>query len=88
MITEVGIASPSLHPYENVLLDFVLSDRICAPNGYIVLDDMWMPSIQKVVKFVERNRADYARRKSPVENFVVFQKIGKEQRPWNHFVDF
>ncbi|MBP1685285.1 MAG: O-methyltransferase, family 3 [Deltaproteobacteria bacterium] len=76
------------HKFEDVLLDFVLSDRVCASSGYIIFDDMWMPAIRKVVRYVERNRSDFARRDSAVPNAAVFQKVGADHRDWRFFSDF
>jgi predicted O-methyltransferase YrrM len=76
------------HRFDNALVDFFLSDAICAPGGIIVFDDMWMPSIQKVVRFIANNRIDYRRMESAVENSAVFRKVGSDERQWDHYVDF
>jgi len=78
----------AMHRFDDVLVDFTLADQVCAPNGVIILSDMWMPSIRKAVSFIEKNRADYKRLDSPVANIRVFQKIGVDQRKWDHFVPF
>ena len=76
------------HRFDNALVDFFLADAICATNGIIVFDDMWMPSIQKVVRFIANNRSDYRYRETNVQNAAVFSKVGGDERPWDHFVDF
>jgi predicted O-methyltransferase YrrM len=77
------------HRFDSAFTDFVLSDEICAKAGYILLHDPWMPSVAKVVAYIERNRADYARRPVPDGvNIAAFQKVGVDQRDWSHFVDF
>lgn len=77
------------HRFDATLVDFVLSDAICAPDGYILLHDRWMASVSKVVTYIERNRSDYARRPVPDGvNIVAFQKVGPDSRPWRHFVEF
>jgi predicted O-methyltransferase YrrM len=77
------------HRFDSAFADFVLSDAICAKDGYIVLHDPWMKSISKVAAYIERNRADYARVPVPKGvNVVAFQKIGVDQRHWKHFADF
>lgn len=57
-------------------------------GGYIVLDDMWMPSIRKVVSFVRRNRSDLSEVATPVLNLAAFQKVAEDIRNWDHFKDF
>ncbi len=76
------------HLYENVLLDFTLSDQICAKEGFIIFHDTYLPSIRKVISFIERNRSDYLRHVTPVANLGIFQKVGDDSREWTYFVDF
>ncbi|MCX5905219.1 MAG: class I SAM-dependent methyltransferase [Proteobacteria bacterium] len=76
------------HRFDDVYLDFTLCDYVCAKNGFIILDDSWLPSISRVISFIEKNRSDYRRYPSPIENIRVFQKVGDDHRNWDHFVDF
>jgi predicted O-methyltransferase YrrM len=77
------------HRFDAAFTDFILADEICSKDGYILLHDTWMPSIQKVIAYIEHNRADYARRPVPQGvNMAAFQKVGVDQRAWTHFVDF
>ena len=76
------------HKFDGVFLDFVLSAHLCAEGGHIVLDDMWMPSIRKVVRFIERNRSDFSARPCPINNVSIFEKTGTDTRDWRHFVEF
>jgi tetratricopeptide (TPR) repeat protein len=76
------------HRFDNVLVDFFLADAICSPEGIIVFDDMWMPAIQKVARFITNNRSDYRYRATNVKNAAVFSKVARDERPWNHYVDF
>ena len=76
------------HRFDNVLVDFFLADAICAPDGIIVFDDMWMPSIQKVVHFIANNRSDYRYKETNVQNAAVFSHVGRDERRWDHYVDF
>lgn len=46
-----------MHLFDYVLVDFFYIDRLLTVGGYIVLDDLWMPAIQKVAAFVLRNRS-------------------------------
>lgn len=76
------------HFFENAPLDFTVSANVCKREGLIVLDDMWMPSIRKVVSFIRRNRADFAETPTMVENICVFRKVSEDRRPWRHFENF
>jgi predicted O-methyltransferase YrrM len=76
------------HKFDSVIVDFVLADHICALNGHIIFDDMWMPSIRKVVQFIKENRGDYLSVACPIENIAVFQKVGSDTRDWRHYVEF
>lgn len=45
------------------------------------------PAIQRVIRFIEKHRADYERLPSTDPNAAVFRKIGAAGDPeWNHFV--
>jgi predicted O-methyltransferase YrrM len=76
------------HRFDNVLLDFTLSDYVCVKGGYIILDDLWMPSIRKAVSFIESNRSDYQRQDTPIASIRVFKKLDDDRRQWYHFVRF
>ena len=77
------------HKFDSAFIDFALSDAVCANNCYILLHDLWMPSIAKVAQFIDFNRPDFARRPVPEDvNIVAFQKVGPDNRTWTHFVNF
>jgi Predicted O-methyltransferase len=76
------------HRFDDVLVDFTLAAQICAPGGYIVMDDMWMPSIKKAVSFIRTNRTDFTEIKTPIQNIAAFQLNGPDKREWDHFAEF
>lgn len=77
------------HRFDGVLTDFVLADGVCTASCHVLLHDPWMPSVAKAVTFIERNRADYARRPVPAGvNIAAFQRVGRDTRRWTHFADF
>ena len=76
------------HRFDSVMLDFTLAARLCDIGAVIVLDDLWMPSIRCLVRYVEANRADWRRIPSPLPNACVLERIGKDERHWDHFADF
>ena len=45
------------HLYDYTLVDFFCADRILKVGGIIAMDDLWMPSIQKVCAYILTNRA-------------------------------
>jgi len=76
------------HRFDSVLVDFYLSHRILSQGGVIIFDDLWMPSIQKVVSFIRSNFSCYSEIQTPVENILCLQKSQHDHRKWDHFVDF
>lgn len=45
------------HLFDYAFVDFFYVDKLLQPGGYVAFDDIWMPSIRKVLYFVLRNRA-------------------------------
>jgi len=76
------------HRFDDVLIDFTLSARLCRVGSIIVLHDMWLDSIKAVVSFVECNRLDFVRIPTGCENLSIFRCTGEDLRDWSHFVDF
>ena len=76
------------HRFDDTFVDFTLSAELCPVGGCIVLDDMWMPSIRRVVAFIRSNRKDFEELKTPVWNIAAFRRIGEDTREWNHYVEF
>jgi predicted O-methyltransferase YrrM len=77
------------HRFDAVFTDFILADQLCPMGGYILLHDPWMQATSKVVRYLERNRADYSRAIVASDvNIAVFRKTGEDRRGWLHFVDF
>jgi predicted O-methyltransferase YrrM len=77
------------HKFDDVLLDFSHASRICSAGGIVVLDDMWMPSIQSVASFIRKNRTDFEEIPAPEgTSTVAFKKVAPDTRRWDHFVSF
>lgn len=49
------------HLYDIAFADFVLADALCPKQGYILLHDTWMGSVQRIISFIEKNRLDFTR---------------------------
>jgi predicted O-methyltransferase YrrM len=43
------------HRFESALMDLYFMTRLVRPDGLIVMDDIWMPSIRTAVAYAERN---------------------------------
>lgn len=76
------------HRFDDVLVDFYLYAQLCSIGGFIVIDDMWMRSIQAVASFVRSNRIDFIEINTAENNICVFQRVGRNIRKSSHFVDF
>ena len=76
------------HRFDDVLVDFTLSARMCPPGGLIVLHDMWLHSVTAVASFIRHDRPDFAEVPTACENVFVVRRVGEDERDWTHFVDF
>ena len=76
------------HLFDFVLTEFTLSADLCSMGGHIILHDMWLPSIQRAVEFVRRNRTDFDYVETPVANIAAFRHTGTDNRQFKDFVDF
>lgn len=80
------------HRFDGAFIDTFFALRLVKPSGLIVLDDAWMPSVQKASAFFVSNAL--------CERISVFSEGGKERlhalrpnpghdyRVWDHFVNF
>jgi predicted O-methyltransferase YrrM len=75
------------HRFDDVIVDFYLSDKILKPGGLIAFDDMWLPSIRAAVSFVLNNR-DYELVPQSVRNMTVIKKKRNDDRSYTHFNKF
>ncbi len=76
------------HRFDDALFDYTLAAELCSVGGYVVLDDMWMPSLQRASSFIRRNRSDFVYVETPIENIAAFRKTGEDAREWNHYQEF
>jgi hypothetical protein len=75
------------HRFDDVLVDFYLSDQALKVGGHIAFDDMWMGSIKTVANFIRRNRA-YKEISDPGANMMILRKEREDNRDWEHFTAF
>jgi predicted O-methyltransferase YrrM len=76
------------HRFDDVMTDFYLFAPLCPVGGYIILDDMWMNSVQTAASFVRANRSDFVEVPTPISNMCVFERIREDVRDWDHFRTF
>lgn len=79
------------HRYDDVFVDFHFSRRLAAPDGTVVFDDTWLPSIRTVVSWVETNLRDQWRRlpTAPDMTLAAFEACATpDLRRWDHFMPF
>lgn len=76
------------HLFDFVVTEFTLSAELCFMGGYIILHDIWLPSIKRAVEFIRANRADFKYVETPLANIAVFRHFGTDDRQFKHFVDF
>jgi predicted O-methyltransferase YrrM len=76
------------HRFDDVLVDFTLSAEASPVGGYILLDDLWMPSIQCAVSFIRKNRKDFEEIPTASSDLAAFKRIGEDAREWKFHADF
>ena len=75
------------HLFDFALTDVTVSGELCSMGGHIILEDMWLPSIQRVVAFIRENREDFTEVETPVGNIAVFRRTGADDREFKHFME-
>jgi len=76
------------HRFDDALMDFTLSAELCPIGGCIVVDDLWMPSLQRAVSFIRKNRTDFREIAGPISGMVAFERLCQDNRRWDHYVRF
>jgi predicted O-methyltransferase YrrM len=75
------------HKFDDVIVDFYLSNQLLVPGGLVAFDDMWMNSVRSATNFIVNNYACEIV-PQPVENMLVVRKTGYDTRDWRHFNSF
>jgi len=76
------------HNFDYALVDFFCSNRLLDVGGILILDDMWMPPIQKVASFIRTNISGYQEIPTAVGNVFCVKKLKEDDRAWDHFAAF
>jgi predicted O-methyltransferase YrrM len=75
------------HRFDDVIVDFYLSNQLLPPGGLVAFDDMWMNSVRTATNFIVNNLPCEIV-PQPVENMLVLRKTGYDMRDWRHFNTF
>ncbi len=86
------------HTFDDIFLDFYYIDLMLNNGGYVLFHDAFLRATQLVISWVKTNKLLYKviddkkkYNENPVNsspNMIMFQKIGWEDKPWNHFNEF
>ncbi len=76
------------HKFDDIFIDFYYIDLLLNQKGYVLFDDAWMRSTQLVASWIRKNKSNYHSIKTPIKNFIMFQKNGTDDRLWFHFKEF
>lgn len=67
------------HKFDFALIDFYFCDFLLATNGFILLDDAWMPSIVRVSDFISMNRSNYYFCDPIYDGSILLKKMFNQQ---------
>lgn len=76
------------HLYDGIFVDFYYIDMLLCDHGFVLFHDAWLRGTQLVASFIKQNREDYRIIRCPINNMILFQKNGADQRKWDHFREF
>ena len=78
------------HRFDDIFIDFHYVRSLLNPGGFVLLDDLWMPSTKAVVSWIEANLGfEWERLQKAPKNFAVFRKRDvADRRRWYDFTPF
>lgn len=76
------------HKFDQIFVDFYYIDLLLNEHAYVLFHDSWMWSVQHVLAWIRSNKKNYRFIKVPVKNLVLLEKIGPDDRNWDHFKPF
>ena len=78
-----------MHTFDHVLLNNMYADKLLKINGYIINDDIWMPSIQKVYEYIKKNYNHFEIIDEKYHRFgPILKKIKEKNIEWDNFIQF
>jgi len=76
------------HLFDAAFVDFFYLNRMLNVGCCLVLDDIWMPSIQQLCRFVTTN-LDYDHRViENADDVAILYKVGERSRDWDYHSEF
>ncbi len=77
------------HRFEEVFLDLTFASRLIAPGRLVIVDDIWMPSVCKAIRYFERNGlARVALDTQAGGSLALLRFVDAPSRDWDAFKDF
>ncbi|MBY0312891.1 MAG: class I SAM-dependent methyltransferase [Phycisphaerales bacterium] len=80
------------HRFEHVMIDIFYARRLVGPGRLIIVDDAWMPSVQKACAFFTSAglcAAEHGDEHPAMSKFVRLRVTAEgDQREWDHFAPF
>ena len=76
------------HWFDDIFIDFYYIDLLLNKGGHVIFHDSWLRPTQITVNWILTNKSNYQQIKSPIENLVIFKKIGRDKRKGFHFNEF
>jgi predicted O-methyltransferase YrrM len=83
------------HLFENALIDVCFMQRLVAPEGLVVVDDVWMPAVRAAVRYATTNLGLVQEGPPPGADERAARRMAilrtpacAPDRPWDHFVPF
>ena len=76
------------HLFDQIFVDWHYISRLLNRNGHVMFHDTFLMSTRALKSFIRTNRKDF--REIPCDdlNISVFEKVGKDERKWDHFEPF
>ena len=63
------------HLFDQTLIEFFYIDKLLHVDGYLAFDDIWMPSIRKVISFILSNRNYELVKDVPMESLRSWRRV-------------
>jgi predicted O-methyltransferase YrrM len=77
------------HTFDHVLLNNFYADQLLKIGGFIINDDILMPSIQCVCSYLTKNYKHFEVDKQTYHRFgPIYKKIANKNIKWNEFTRF
>ena len=77
------------HTFDHVLLNNFYADYLLNIGGFIINDDFWMQSIQKVCDFLTKNYTHFQIYDNSYSRFgPVYKKVSNKDIKWDEFMMF